>query len=350
MKGKFEVKYHQKFSKYPDSIILATERSVQEGFEYLFESYGNKDTNSKKRNYPVSTMIKMSKGHLGGLFRKIRTIFKYRKDLFRGRNECFTDLDPYYQELESKGSISNNLGIVQSTTNPKLWDELNKYIQSKWDDVIIGFTELPEDLIFKGKFVLFRYAIIVVQEMKKDKIDEAPKDPAGDETMRVYASLGLLVNDIARWLRSKGVKCQSNAPLGGLVCTPPLAGKAGLGWQGRHGNLITPQFGARQRLAPIFLQDAIFQVTDNEEHRWIEEYCQKCGLCQKNCPTQAIFSEKKINIDNIPGIGAMRTCIDREKCFPYFNATIGCSVCIKVCPFSKAKGIYEKLKQNTVKN
>ena len=36
--------------------------------------------------------------------------------------------------------------------------------------------------------------------------------------------------------------------------------------------------------------------------------------------------------------------IDREKCFPYFFKTVGCSVCIKVCPFAKGKQAYEKLK------
>lgn len=345
MKGKHEVRYLKKFSKFNDSILIADENAVQEGFEYLFESYGKKDKNSKKRPYPLKTMIKMSKGHIGGFFRKIKCILKYRKDLFRGRDECFTDLNPYYEELSSTGKIANNPSLLKSAPNQELWKELNNFVKNNWDDVILGFTELPAQLIFKDKFVLFKYALIIGQEMKKEKIDEAPEDPAGDETMRVYASLGLVVNEIARWLRSKKVKCQSNTPLGGLICTPPLAGKAGLGWQGRHGNLITPEFGARQRLAPVFIQDKIFDFTDNEDHRWIEKYCENCGLCQIKCPAQAIYSEKQIRIENVPGIGSMRTCIDREKCFPYFNATIGCSVCIKVCPFSKGEKIYNKLKK-----
>ncbi|MFX1554427.1 MAG: 4Fe-4S binding protein, partial [Promethearchaeota archaeon] len=213
----------------------------------------------------------------------------------------------------------------------------------------IGFTELPTQLIFKEKYVLFRYALIFMQEMKKEKIDTAPLLTAGTEVMRVYATLGEAVNDIARWLRRKGVRCQSNHPLGGLVCTPPLAGKAGMGGQGRSGMLITPEFGPRQRLAPIFIEEKIFNFTDNSDHIWIEELCKTCDLCQKNCPTNAIHEEKQITIDNIPVIGAMRTCIEREKCFPYFLKTQGCSICIKVCPFSNGKQAYEKLKDLTTK-
>ncbi len=92
------------------------------------------------------------------------------------------------------------------------------------------------------------------QEMDKEKIDLAPDLRAGEEVMKVYNTLGLAVNDIARWLRDKhDIRCQSNHPLGGLVNT----------------------------------------------------------------------------------INQTITCIDRIKCFPQFSKTLGCSICIKVCPFSK---------------
>jgi len=222
---------------------------------------------------------------------------------------------------------------------------VNEFVLKKWGDVRIGFTELPQQMIFKGKYTLFRYALVVSQEMKKDKIDHAPEFPAGQEVMRVYGSLGLVVNEIARWLRKKGVRCQSNHPIGGLTNTPSLAGKAGMGWQGRSGLLITPEYGPRVRLAPVFIEHKYFEFTDNRDHDWIEDYCELCQRCEKECPGRAIYSEKLVNIDNVPSIGAMRTCIDREKCFEYFLKTLGCSVCVKVCPFSKGGDIYERLKE-----
>jgi epoxyqueuosine reductase QueG len=186
--------------------------------------------------------------------------------------------------------------------------------------------------------------------MQKDAIDQAPHLEAGEEVMRIYASLGKIVNEIAKWLRDQGIKAQSDHPFGGLVCTPPLAGKAGMGWIGRNGCLITPEFGPLVRIAPIFVQGKIFSYMDKLNHQWIEEYCKKCRLCEKNCPGNAIFSEKKMSIPDIPGIGSMRTCIDREKCFPYFNKDMGCSICIKVCPFSKGQNMYHRFKTVVEKN
>ncbi len=109
--------------------------------------------------------------------------------------------------------------------------------------------------------------------------------------------------------------------------------------------LITPEYGQRQRIAPIFIDEPIFEFTDSDEHRWIEAYCKLCRRCQKACPTGAILKESVFGDEVIEGVGPIRTSIMREKCYPYFNQTLGCSICVKVCPFSKANGTYAHLKK-----
>jgi len=344
MKGKLERKYLEKMRNYPDAVYNAHQDSPQEGFEFFFEGSAM-DGDEEPSLLDSIKVMRGSGSSLKGVFNKLRTILRFKKDMFNGRDACFSDLEPYIKEIEEKNRIENSEEKLQSYPNIELWNELNHYISNKWNDVLIGFTELPSQFIFKNKMVLFKYALVVVQEMKKDMIDDAPGVLAGRETMRVYASLGLVVNDLARWLREKGVKSQSNHPLGGLVNDPPLAGKAGLGWQGKQGVLITREYGPRVRIAPIFIQNKIFEYTDSVEHKWIEKYCKTCGLCEINCPVQAIYPQRKISISNIPGFGDTRTCIDRAKCLPYFNETVGCSVCLKVCPFSNGQKTYDKLKK-----
>lgn len=315
--------------------MISNIRSAQEGFEYLYTDY--KKTKPSKTEKPSSKT------------RKEGTFSSHGLKIKRGISQSYDDIEPYLLELEQKGKLNPPSQVLQDLIelypNRDLWSKLQKYAKEKWDIVKIGFTELPTSLVFKNKMVFFRYGLVFMQEMKKDKMDKAPGFEAGEETMRVYASLGQAVNDIANWIRSNGIRCQSNHPMGGLVCTPPLAGKAGMGWQGRQGCLITPEFGARQRLAPIFIEEKIFEFTDNTEHKWIEEYCVICDLCQKNCPGKAIKTEKMVIIDNIPTIGAMKTCIDNAKCFPYFFKDRGCSICIAVCPFSGGSKTYSKLKK-----
>ncbi len=92
-----------------------------------------------------------------------------------------------------------------------------------------------------------------------------------------------------------------------------------VGWQGHNGLLITPQFGQRQRIAPIFIKSKVFEFTDNRKHVWIEDFCNICRKCEKACPPQAIYSNKKTSTKNVSGLCQTRTCIDRTKCYPQFN-------------------------------
>jgi len=333
--GRPETNYLTRCRAFSDLLVTSDVHSPQEGFEYLYVNY--------MKTKPIKNKKPKSKT------RRVDNYANHGFKIQKGIMKSYNDIEPYLLELEKKGQIkpsSQNLQeLINSFPNKELWAELQKYAKEKWGIVKIGFTDLPSSLIFKNKMVLFQFVLVFMQEMKKDKIDKAPGFEAGDETMRIYAKLGEAVNDIADWFRLKGIKCQSNHPMGGLVCTPPLAGKAGMGWQGKQGILITPEFGPRQRLAPIFIEAKIFEFTGNDEHRWIEEYCAKCDLCQKNCPGNAIKTEKSIIIDDIPIIGAMKTCIDNAKCFPHFLKDMGCSICIAVCPFSVGPKIYSKLKK-----
>ncbi|MCF2138677.1 MAG: hypothetical protein K9W44_01315 [Candidatus Lokiarchaeota archaeon] len=61
----------------------------------------------------------------------------------------------------------------------------------------------------------------------------------------------------------------------------------------------------------------IFDYTDDEEQNWIENYCETCGLCQKSCSAQVIYSQKIVKIENVAGIGSIQTCVDHDKYFPY---------------------------------
>lgn len=332
---KAEQKYLEKGNDIQDSTYPAHSSSPEEGFQRHFRLFGNSGT-----SFRPSKEYKLGRSSPVGKAVQMGSMMKIYKDITHGIKSCYNDIEPYFTKISNSSDYSYD---------PNLWNDLLHYTRNNWDIVKVGFTEIPQQLIFQGKFILFRYALIFMQEMNKNRIDTAPNPPAGQEAMRVYASLGLAVNDIARWLRKRGIRCQSNHPLGGLTLTPPLAGKAGMGWYGRQGVLITPEFGPRQRLAPIYVEHKLFEFTDNVEHKWIEKYCEKCGACARECPAEAIFEEKRPYIYNVLGLETIKKCIDADKCFPYFEANFGCSICIKICPFSEGKAAYDRLKK-TIEN
>lgn len=231
----------------------------------------------------------------------------------------------------------------QLPVDAAFWANLTQYGKSIGID-LIGFTEVDEYYIFEKEMMKYHVkdsvldnAIVLAMEMKKEAINQAPDPPAGMEAMRIYAELGVATNKLAEYLRECGYQAQAFHPFGGPVLYPPMAEKAGLGEVGNNGILITREFGPSQRLSIITTDANPLPKTQPFKFR-IREYCEKCGICTKKCPTGAIipFDQKIRSTD-----GKYLQSIDSQKCFPQFFKTYGCSICIRVCPFYKVG--YEKL-------
>jgi epoxyqueuosine reductase len=192
----------------------------------------------------------------------------------------------------------------------------------------IGYTHLPREAVFRNRAVLFDQVIVLTMEMDKDKMAAAPSEATMFMVMDTYYKLGRAVNRLVDYLRTHGYAAQGGHPLGGQALYPLMAEKAGLGLHGRHGMLITPQYGPRQRLAAIYCSIRNLPAAQDHEHAWIAGFCDQCGQCIRICPAQAIY---KTPIVREP---AIITHIDPGKCFPYFSDHYSCSVCVKECVFN----------------
>lgn len=203
---------------------------------------------------------------------------------------------------------------------------------------ILEFVKLPPDIIFQEFSVLFDNAIILAMEMSKEDIDKAPSQSTINMVFGTYDDLGIAANGITEHLREQGYAAQADHPLGGLVLFPPLAQRAGIGWVGKHGILITPEFGPRVRLAAVYTNIENLPFAETNHHGWIENYCETCGNCAQQCPPKAIRDESETH-----ETGRI-TRIHQQPCFEYFAQYYGCSICVKVCPFSQSPDAYHRLK------
>jgi len=214
--------------------------------------------------------------------------------------------------------------------------DLKEYAKSIGVDKI-GFAKVDPSLIFNDKVILFDNAIVFMMEMKADIINTVPSTKAVGEIFRTYLGLGVGVNKICDFLKAKGYEAEAGPAIGGEVNYPLLAEKAGMGVVGKHGLLISPEFGPSLRLAAVYTNIENLPMSEENPYQWIKEFCKKCKKCVRKCPVGAIYEQTQV-------IDGQRKEIDYRKCAMPFTNDHGCTVCVKECAFFN--GGYEKLKKN----
>jgi epoxyqueuosine reductase len=106
---------------------------------------------------------------------------------------------------------------------------------------------------------------------------------------------------------------------------------AGLGWLGKHSNVITPEHGSW-----VFIGELLLNLDLEHDKERIEDHCGTCTLCIDACPTAAITE---------PYV------VDSNKCISYATIELrapelpaemdvggwlyGCDVCQDVCPWNR---------------
>jgi epoxyqueuosine reductase len=115
------------------------------------------------------------------------------------------------------------------------------------------------------------------------------------------------------------------------VMEKPLAARAGLGWQGKHTNLVSREFGSWLFIGSIFTTAEIEPDPPEQDH------CGACRRCLDVCPTRAFTAPYQIDA---------RACISyltiehKGHIAPRFRAAMGnrifgCDDCLAACPWNK---------------
>lgn len=144
---------------------------------------------------------------------------------------------------------------------------------------------------------------------------------------------------LARWMvtafADAGVKVfVDTAP----VMEKPLAQKAGLGWQGKHTNLVSRTHGSW-----LFLGE-IYTTLDLSPEAPEVDHCGSCTRCLDICPTKAFPAPYRLDA---------RRCISyltiehhgpipEEFRKPMGNRIYGCDDCLAVCPWNKFAAAHEE--------
>ena len=142
------------------------------------------------------------------------------------------------------------------------------------------------------------------------------------------------LTSLLAWIREQEPRAE------GKVCVdiqPAMdkawAVRAGLGWLGKHSNVITPEHGSW-----VFIGELLLNLELDDDDERIEDHCGTCTLCIDACPTAAI-TEAYV--------------VDSNKCISYATIELrapelpseiennlsgwvyGCDICQDVCPWNR---------------
>ena len=139
----------------------------------------------------------------------------------------------------------------------------------------------------------------------------------------LFKLLGWLKEEVSN---VKGVVCVDTSP----VMDKVWAQKAGLGWQGKHTNLISRDYGSW-----LFLGELILDIELDYNEPFAEDLCGSCTACIDACPTQAlgeyeIYGEKCISYLSIEHRGDLSS--DQSDLHGWIY---GCDLCQEVCPWNQ---------------
>ncbi|MDI6724543.1 MAG: hypothetical protein QMD61_07845, partial [Methanobacterium sp.] len=131
-------------------------------------------------------------------------------------------------------------------------EEFEKYAHSIGIKAI-GYTQVTPDVLIADKFIQYPNTIVLTMEMGKELIEAAPGQETLEMNNAAYKQLGNLTYKLSDYLREKGYATEVAHPFGSLVNFTPLAQKAGMGYIGKNGLLITPESGPGQKISAIFV-------------------------------------------------------------------------------------------------
>ena len=203
---------------------------------------------------------------------------------------------------------------------------------------IVGITPMDESWIFEGTELpdwaydaegrCIAKLVVIGVEMAYDNFGQAPQLPAATEAMKQYDRGTEAAIGAAELLLESGYFAWGHAgPRAGRFLLVPAAEKAGLGNLGKHGSLISKEFGASLRLGAV-VTNADLDI-DNKTDFGSEDFCVNCQICVNECPGDALKNEKQWVR------GVEKYYVDFDRCLPHFIDKNGCGICAAKCPYSR---------------
>jgi len=233
----------------------------------------------------------------------------------------------------------DKVGIVRSAVLEEEGRHLNDWLSRNFHGEMSWMHRDPEKRIDPAQIFPGARSVVVVA-LNYFTPAKHSDDPATGKVSRYawgddyHDVVSEKLHSLLRWIKeldpdAEGKVCVDIQP----VMDKAWAVRAGLGWLGKHTNVITPEFGSW-----VFIGELILNLELTYDTQQIEDHCGTCTLCIDACPTDAITE---------PYV------LDSNKCISYATIELrtpdlpevisqnlsgwfyGCDICQDVCPWNR---------------
>ena len=238
------------------------------------------------------------------------------------------------------------VGIVPAETLGDARDRLLEWLARGYHGAMAWMARDPELRTNPCKLFPDARSVIVVAKNYYTP-SKHTDDPATGKVSRYawgddyHEVVGSRLRALLSWIKAEipdaeGKVCVDIQPM----MDKAWAMRAGLGWIGKHTNLITLEYGSW-----IFIGELLLNIDLEYDRLEIDDHCGSCTLCIDACPTQAITE---------PYV------VDANKCISYATIELrdaeipspvgenlegwlyGCDICQDVCPWNRFEQVTDE--------
>ena len=238
------------------------------------------------------------------------------------------------------------VGIVPATTLDNEGKQLREWLDRGYQGNMSWMARDPEVRTDPNKLFSSARSIVVVAKNYYTPAKHTDDQETGKVSRYAWGDdyhevVGARLRSLLAWIKAEvpeadGKVCVDIQPM----MDKAWAARAGLGWIGKHTNLITTEYGSW-----VFIGELLLNLELEYDSQIVADHCGSCTLCIASCPTSAITEPYVVDSNKCISYATIEL---RDNDLPQAVAEnlegwlYGCDICQDVCPWNRFEQITDE--------